>query len=105
MLRKLLTIVNVNILQIVYFAQFYSQISYAIIFWSSSSSMRNVFIIQKRAIRIMLRVCPKVLVERVSKNWIYLTAPCLYIYALMLFGVKIYIYQTNTSVHGFKAAT
>jgi len=34
--------------------------------------MRNVFIFQKGAIRNMLRLGPKVLVERVSKNWIYL---------------------------------
>ena len=72
MLRKLLPIVNLNILQMVYFAHFYSQISYGIIFWGSSSSMRNVFIIQNRAIGNMLRLGQKVLVERVSKNWIYL---------------------------------
>jgi len=58
MLRKLLPIVNVNILQMVYFVHFYSQINYGIIFWGSSSSMRIVFIIQKRAIRNMLRVGP-----------------------------------------------
>jgi hypothetical protein len=33
--------------------------SYGIIFWGSSSSMRNVFIIQKREIRIMLRLGPR----------------------------------------------
>jgi len=65
MLRKLLHIVNVKILQIVYFAHFYSHISYGMIFLGSSSSMRNVFIVQKRAIRIMLRLGPIVLVERV----------------------------------------
>jgi len=33
-------------LHMAYFAHFYSQISYGIIFWGSSSSVRNVFIIQ-----------------------------------------------------------
>jgi hypothetical protein len=70
MFRKLLPTVNVNILQMAYFAHFYSQIRYGIILWGSSSSMRNVFIIQKGAIRNMLRLGPKVLVKRVSKNWI-----------------------------------
>jgi len=46
MLRKLLLIVNVKILYMVYFAHFYSQITHDIIFWGSSSSMRNVFIMQ-----------------------------------------------------------
>ena len=49
MLRKLLTIVNVKMLRMVYFAHFYSQISYNIIFWGSSSALRNVFIIQKKS--------------------------------------------------------
>ena len=46
MLRKLLLIVNVKIIHMVYFAHFCSQISYGIIFRGSSSSMRNVFIMQ-----------------------------------------------------------
>jgi hypothetical protein len=56
LLRKLSSIVNVKTLQMAYFAHFHSQINYGIIFWGSSSSMRNFFIIQKRAIRIMLRL-------------------------------------------------
>jgi len=59
MLRKLLTIVNVKVLRVICFAHFYSHISNGIVFWGSSSSMRNVFIIQKRAIRIMLRLGPR----------------------------------------------
>jgi hypothetical protein len=53
-LRKLLLIVNVKMLQMVYFAHFYSQIS-CIIFCGSSSSVRNVSIIQIRAFGIMLK--------------------------------------------------
>jgi len=59
MLRKLLRIVNVKMLQMVYFAEFHSQISNGIIFWGLSSSMRNVLIIQKSAIRILLRLGPR----------------------------------------------
>jgi hypothetical protein len=51
LLRKLSSIVNVKMIQMAYFAHFHSQINYVIIIWGSSSSMRNVFIIQKRAIR------------------------------------------------------
>jgi len=59
MLRKLLHIVNVKVLHMVYFAHFYSHISYGIVLWGLSSSMRNVFIIQKRTIRIMLKLGPR----------------------------------------------
>jgi len=47
MLRKLLPIVNVRVLRMVYFAHFYPHMTYGIVFWGSSSSMINVFIIQK----------------------------------------------------------
>jgi hypothetical protein len=100
MLRKLLSIVNVKTLRIVYFAHFHSQVSYGIILWGSSSSMRHLFIIQKRAIRIMLRLGPRSPCRESFKKLYILTVPCLYIYALMLFVVKNpNIYQINTSVH------
>jgi len=95
-LRKLLPIVDVKVL--VYFAHFYSHISYGIIFWGSSSSMRNVFIIQKRAIR---RLGPRSSCREDFKKLDILMVLCLYIYALILFAFKnLNIYQTNSSVHG-----
>jgi hypothetical protein len=101
MLRKLFFIVNAKMLRTVYFMHFHSQISYGIIFWGSSSSMRNVFIIQKRAVRTMLRLGPRSSCREGLKKLDILTVPCLYIYALMLFAVKNpNIYQTNSSVHG-----
>jgi hypothetical protein len=101
MLRKLSHIVNVKMLRMVYFAEFHSQISNGIIFWGLSSSMRNVLISQKSAIRILLRLGPRSPCREGFKKLGILTVPCLYIYALMLFAVKNpHIYQTNTSVHG-----
>jgi len=55
----MLPIANVKILQMVYFAHFHSKINYGLIFLGSSSSMRNVFIIQEREIRILLRLGPR----------------------------------------------
>jgi len=101
MLRKLLPIVNGKVICMVYLAQFCSHISYGIVFWGSSSSLRNVFVIQKRAIRIMVRQGPRSSCREGFKKLDVLTVPCLYIYALMLFAVKNHnIYPTNSSVHG-----
>jgi len=70
-------------------------------FLGSSSSMRNVFIIQKRAIRIMLRLGPRSSCREGFKKLDILIVPCLNIYALTLFAIKnLTIYQTNSSVHG-----
>jgi len=100
MLRKLLPILNVKMAQMVYCAHFYSQISCGITFWGSSSSTRKVFIIQKRAIRILLRLGPKSSCREGFKKLVTLTVPCLYSYALMLTGVKnLNIYKTISSVH------
>jgi len=87
MLRKLPT-VFVKMLRIVYFAHFFTQISYGIIFWGSSSSGRNVFIIPNKAIRIMLRLGPRSYCREGFKKLDILTVPCLYIYALMLLAIK-----------------
>ena len=100
MLRKLLPVVNVKVLHIFYLAHFCSHISYGIVFWGSSSSVRNVFIIQKTVIKITLRLGPRSSCQEGFKKQDILTVPCLYIYGLMLFAVKnLDIYQTNSSVH------
>ena len=76
------------------------QVSNGIIFWNSTSLMRNVFIIQKRAIRIMLRLGTRSSCREGLKKLGILRIPCLHIYALMLFAVKNpHIYITNISVH------
>ena len=105
MLRKLLPIVIIKILRMVYFAHFYSQICYGIIWGGgSSSSMRKVFIIEERAIRIMLRLGPRSSCTEGFKKLVIFMVPCLYIFALMLFAVKnLNIYRTNPSVHGMNA--
>jgi len=101
MMRKLLPIINVKALCMLYFAHFYSHMSYGIVFWGSSSLTRNDFIIQKREIRIILRLCPKSACREGFKKLDILTVPCLYIYALMLFAVKnLNIYHINSSDHG-----
>ena len=79
MLRKLLPILNVKLLHMVYFAHFYSHISYDIVFWGSSSSMRNVFIIQKREIRIMLKLGQRSSCKEGFKKMDILAVPCLYV--------------------------
>jgi hypothetical protein len=100
MLRKLQFIVSEQMLRMVYFAHFQSQLGYGIIFWGSSSSMISIFAVQKRAIGIMLRLGPRSSCREGFKKMDILTVPCLYIYALMTFVVKNHnIYQTNNSIH------
>jgi hypothetical protein len=101
--RKLLPIVNEQVLRMVYFSHFQSQLRYGIIFWGSSLTMRSVFVVQKRAIRIMLRLGPRNSCREGFKKLGIFTVPCLYMYAMMLFVVKNpNLYQTNNSIHNLK---
>jgi hypothetical protein len=66
----------------VYFSQFQSQLEFGIIFWGSSPTMKNIFVAQKRAIRVMLRLSPKSSCKEGFKRMGILTVPCLYIYCI-----------------------
>jgi hypothetical protein len=77
-------------------------ISIPIRFWGSFSSMNNIFIIQNRVIRIMLRWGQGTRVDGLKALDI-ITIPCLYTYTLMLNALNNFnIFQTNSSVHCMK---
>jgi hypothetical protein len=84
MKRKLSYIQNTDTLRIVYFAYFQS-LTYGIIFWVSSTTMRNVFLIQKIIIRIIVRLDPISSGRGGFKTLDILTLPSLYILALINF--------------------
>jgi hypothetical protein len=99
-LRKLQSIVSEQVLRMISFSHFQSQLGYGIIFWGSSSSMKSIFAVQKRAIRVLLRQGPRSLCREGFRKMGILTVPCLYIYAMMMFVIKNHnIYQANNFIH------
>jgi hypothetical protein len=80
MLRKLEFVVSEQVLQMVYFSQFQSQLEHDIIFWGSSPTIKNIFVAQKRAIRVILRLSPRSSCKEGFERMGILTVPCLYIY-------------------------
>lgn len=80
--------VNFDVLKLVYFANFHSILSYGIIFGGSSSNVENIFVVQKRALRTMLRLSYREsCIGNFEKNNI-LTVYGLYVYRLLLFFRK-----------------
>jgi hypothetical protein len=77
MLRKLQPIVSREVLRIFYFSHFQAQLNYGIIFWGSSSSMKRIFVAQKRALRVLLKLSPRNSCREGLKELGTLTAPCL----------------------------
>lgn len=57
-LRRVSHILNTDTLKILYFGHFHTLIKYGIIFCGTATTMRKVFLIQKRIIRIMLGIDP-----------------------------------------------
>lgn len=53
MLRKLKLSVSTSSLLLVYYAHIHSLLSYGVLFWGSSHHAKRIFIIQKRAVRII----------------------------------------------------
>jgi hypothetical protein len=78
-LTNRIPVVNAKVLGKIYFAHFYSQICIGVLFWYSSLLMRNVFFIQKRAIRIILRLVPRSSCRVGFKKFDILTVPGLYV--------------------------
>jgi hypothetical protein len=71
-----------------------------IIFWGSSSTMHNVFLLQKRIIRIMLGLGPRSSCRGAFRKLDILIVPSLYIYALMIFVVNNPdSFQSNSTIH------
>jgi hypothetical protein len=85
----------------VYFAYFHSVIKYGIIFWWNSTDADQVFILQRRIIRITAGVGPRSSCRGLFKKLDILPVPCQYIFSLMMFVVDNEDnFQINLSIHG-----
>ena len=88
MMGKLCYILHIDALRIVYFAHFQSLTNCGLILGGSSTTMCNVFLLQKRVIRVMLELGPRSWFRGGFKKLDTVTIPSLYIFALMMFPVR-----------------
>lgn len=88
-LRDEITLVQ---LKQVYFALVESKLRYSIMFWGNSYkyNIKGAFIMQKRAIRTMLRIPQTESCQKYFKKLEILTAPCLYILLILTNLIKYY---------------
>lgn len=87
-LRCLRSSVKRDVLRVVYYSNFQSLLSYGIIFWGSSSTAYNVFIVQKLALRTLLGLGYRASCRGVFRENNVLTLQGLYIYRLLTFLFK-----------------
>lgn len=65
--------------RVLYFSYFHSVLNYGIIFWGNSPNSHLIFKLQKRAIRIMMKVQKRTSCKEYFKKLEILPLPCLYI--------------------------
>jgi hypothetical protein len=98
--RRLFHILNIDTLRIIYFAYFQSVIKYGIIFWENSTNADQVFILQKRIIKIMAGVGARSSCRSLFKKPGILPVPRQYILSLMMFVVdSMENFHTNSTIH------
>ena len=99
-MKVLRTILNVNGLKTVYFANAHSLLSYGIIFWGNSSHSQDVFVAQKRIIRSLMKMRQRESCRQIFKQLKILTMASVYILevAKYIYSNKIN-FNSNSSVH------
>ncbi|KAI5643573.1 reverse transcriptase (RNA-dependent DNA polymerase) domain-containing protein [Phthorimaea operculella] len=82
-LRKLRPVVSSSVLKQTYFAHFQSLMSYGILLWGTSVDSERVFILQKRAIRIMANIGPRETCRTRFSKFRVMTMTNLYLFELL----------------------
>ena len=84
-LYRLRNITNRDVMLSYYYAQFYSRISYGIVFWGSSHHFERVFRLQKKAIRNIMGVSMRTSCKTYFKKLQILPLACIYIMKIVVF--------------------
>lgn len=97
-LRSLQTILDMAALKTVYYGVFYSRIRYGIIFWGQSTEINRIFLLQKRAVRIILKAKRLDSCRGLFRSNNLLTVYGIYVYESLMFLYKHNNYFDNNQL-------
>lgn len=102
LLRKLRNCVSKDVLLLVYYALFQSQLRYGVVLWGNSTSAQRVLIWQKKALRAMKGVPDRETCVPIFKEYKIMTLPSLYIFCCLV-SVKEMLgsLTVREQVHGY----
>ena len=101
-IRRLRDGVNLDVLKQVYFAMIHSHLSYGTILWAHSNESQRVFVLQKRAVRLICRLKLRDHCKASFKKLKIMTLPSIFIYQCLLYiKENISILLTQTQRHNY----
>ena len=100
-IRILTSVMSLESLLMTYYAYAHSIMSYGIIFWGNSTNSDQIFIIQKRIVRIIMRAGNRDSCRPIFKALNILPFYSQYIFSISVFVVKnMDKFVTNSDIHG-----
>ena len=102
-LQSFKSVTSLNTLRNVYFSNFHSHLRYGILFWESDPKSKEVFKIQKKAVRLICSVNRRSSCRELFKLLNILQVPCVYIMETVCYiklnnkGLK-----QNSGIHDYK---
>ena len=103
MLRAAKPYMSPSSLKTIYYSLFHSVMSYGIIFWGHSSNTQRVFVLQKRAIRLITGQGNRISCRQIFKQLEILPLKSQYIYSTLLFVSKHnHLFTTNFNTHNIQ---
>ncbi len=102
--KRMSTLCNIDILRQIYFAHIQSHISYGICVYGATkkSNLDEILIVQKKAIRIMLRLDLQASVKEHFKELKILTVYGLYIFDTIMYVVNHEVNSKSSLIHKYK---
>jgi hypothetical protein len=101
-IRAIKTSVSLKVLISIYFSYFHSILSYGVIFWGNSPISKNIFKIQKRAIRIITNKPRRESCKHLFKRLKILTLPSQYIFSVLVYIAENKdLFMSNKDIHSF----
>lgn len=96
LLRRLSDQLSIETIKMFYFSNIQSVLNYGIMFWGSGRDAQNVFKAQKRIIRCIFGLAPRISCREYFDGFGVLTAPSLYFLSLVMFIKKHpHLFPTN----------
>lgn len=101
-MRQLRDLVDANVLRVAYYGCCYPHLKYGISVWGGSSDLYNVFVMQKRILRVMYRLKYNESCRGLFKKHKILTVFGIYIYELVNFLIRNKdLFKDNTFTHDY----